>query len=164
MCYFIVFIMVLQVVVCNKRDNGVVRRHSGRAPLTAGARPSRRMAGRSPASAARYADLLQPAGLSTRLVDAGSLASIAAGRRGLTTSSPPQFGHCPPSTPSAHATQNVHSYVQIRASVESGGKSRSQHSQFGLNSNIVEALLKSGKNPATGSPNRAPHQPTLFGI
>jgi hypothetical protein len=31
----------------------------------------------------------------------------------------------------------VHSKEQIRASNEAGGKSRSQHSQFGLNSSII---------------------------
>jgi hypothetical protein len=39
--------------------------------------------------------------------------------------------------PSAQSRQNVHSKEQIRASSEAGGKSRSQHSQFGLNSSIV---------------------------
>ena len=81
--------------------------------------------------------LLQPAAFNTRLVDAGVLASLLAGRRGLIKSSPPQLGHIPPSTPCAQATQNVHSNEQIRASMESGGKSLSQHSQPGLNSSMM---------------------------
>jgi hypothetical protein len=49
---------------------------------------------------------------------------------------PPQFGQTPFKTVSAHSAQNVHSYVQIRASLLSGGKSRSQHSQFGRSSSM----------------------------
>ncbi|WIG50903.1 MAG: Enoyl-CoA hydratase [Afipia sp.] len=45
---------------------------------------------------------------------------------------PPQFGHAPPNTVSAQVLQNVHSNVQITASLLSGGRSLSQHSQFGL--------------------------------
>src|SRR4051794_34993277 len=65
-------------------------------------------------------------------VDAGYFASIAAGRIGRLTKLPPQFGQTPPNTVAAHAAQNVHSKVQIRASGLSGGRSRSQHSQFGF--------------------------------
>ena len=71
-----------------------------------------------------------------RSADGGLLASLFAGRRGRTTNSPPQFGHFPPSTFSAHEAQNVHSNEQIRASEASGGRSLSQHSQFGLSCNI----------------------------
>jgi hypothetical protein len=70
-------------------------------------------------------------GLKTRSVDAGYFASIAAGRLGRVTSSPPQFGHTPFSTFVAQSLQNVHSNVQISAFVASGGRSRLQHSQFG---------------------------------
>jgi hypothetical protein len=55
---------------------------------------------------------------------------------GRRTSSPPQLGQQPPSTSSAQPRQKVHSKEQIRASGESGGKSRSQHSQLGRNSSI----------------------------
>jgi hypothetical protein len=72
-----------------------------------------------------------------RRVDAGWRSSRSLGRIGRRTSSPVQLGQRPPSTPSAHSRQNVHSYEQIRASGESGGKSRSQHSQLGLNSSIL---------------------------
>jgi hypothetical protein len=58
--------------------------------------------------------------------------SFPAGRIGRLTSSPPQLGQTPCSVPSAHDRQNVHSNEQITASRESGGRSRSQHSQFGL--------------------------------
>ena len=83
-----------------------------------------------------YAALLQPAGLKIRFVEGGLSASLPAGRRGRTTSSPPQFGHLPPRTVSAHDAQKVHSKEQMRASVDSGGKSLSQHSQLGLISSI----------------------------
>lgn len=73
----------------------------------------------------------QPAGLCARSVEGGYWPSFSAGRRGRGTSSPPQFGHLPCSTDSAHAAQKVHSKEQIRASVESGGRSLSQHSQLG---------------------------------
>jgi hypothetical protein len=75
--------------------------------------------------------------LNTRLVDAGRVASKCAGRIGRGTKLPPQLGQTPCNTPSTHAAQKVHSNVQIRASALSGGKSRSQHSQFGLSSSIL---------------------------
>ena len=71
-----------------------------------------------------------------RVVAGGLLASLLNGRRGRPTSSPPQLGHLPPSTPSAQLMQNVHSNEQIRASLESGGRSLSQHSQLGRSSSI----------------------------
>jgi len=78
----------------------------------------------------------QPCGFSTRCVDGGNFASFSAGRRGRATSSPPQFGHLPFSTVVTHVTQNVHSNEQMRASVDSGGRSLSQHSQFGRSCSI----------------------------
>lgn len=75
-----------------------------------------------------------------RSVDGGLLASLFEGRRGRTTNSPPQFGHFPSSTVSAHDIQNVHSKEQIRASVDSGGKSLSQHSQFGLSCSMSRGV------------------------
>ena len=72
------------------------------------------------------------AALKTRSIDAGYLADAAAGRRGRTTNSPPQFGHFPPRTASLQRAQNVHSNEQILASGDSGGRSTLQHSQFGL--------------------------------
>jgi len=53
-----------------------------------------------------------------------------AGRRGRGTSSPPQFGHLRFRIVSAQEAQNVHSNEQMRASVESGGNSTLQRSQF----------------------------------
>jgi hypothetical protein len=47
------------------------------------------------------------------------------------TSSPPQFGQCPLKRDSVQSAQKVHSKEQMRAAVESGGRSRSQHSQLG---------------------------------
>lgn len=67
-----------------------------------------------------------------RSVEGGFFASFSAGRRGRVSNSPPQLGHVPRSTPDAQGSQNVHSNEQIRARVESGGKSTLQHSQPGL--------------------------------
>jgi hypothetical protein len=79
----------------------------------------------------------QPSGLKIRWLDGGYLASFASGRIGRRTNSPPQFGQRPFSISSAQSRQNVHSNEQIMASRESGGKSRSQHSQFGLSASMV---------------------------
>jgi hypothetical protein len=73
----------------------------------------------------------------TRLVDAGCFATdnpgrhSVAGRIGRGANPPPQFGQTLCNLVSTHPMQNVHSYVQIRASVALGGKSLSQYSQFG---------------------------------
>jgi hypothetical protein len=75
--------------------------------------------------------LPQPSGLKIRSVEAGYFTNFSAGRRGRATSSPPQLGHRPSSTPYAHERQNVHSNEQIRASDDSGGRSTLQHSQLG---------------------------------
>lgn len=85
-------------------------------------------------------------------MEGGLPASLFAGRRGRTTSSPPQFGQVPPSTPSAHGAQKVHSKEQMRASPESGGRSRSQHSQFGLSCSM------GGSGTLVGSRNKASHR------
>ena len=88
-----------------------------------------------------YCTAAQPAGLKTRSVEAGNLSSLAAGRRGRATNSPPQLGHCARSTPLAHGSQNVHSKEQMRASADSGGRSRLQHSQFGRSLSIADPCL-----------------------
>jgi hypothetical protein len=76
-------------------------------------------------------------GFATRSVDAGYLASMATGRTGRRTSSPPQLGQRPPGRRwAAQSVQKVHSKEQIRASGASGGKSLSQHSQLGLSFSI----------------------------
>src|SRR5687767_8631603 len=82
----------------------------------------------------------QPLGLKTRSIEAGNFTSLLAGRRGRATSSPPQLGHRPESTPLAHDSQYVHSNEQIRASVDSGARSRLQHSQFGLSCSIAHLV------------------------
>jgi hypothetical protein len=76
---------------------------------------------------------MQPAGLRTRSVEAGKLANLRLGRIGLATSAPLQLGHMLLSLSVAQVEQKVHSKEQMRASVDSGGRSKSQHSQFGLN-------------------------------
>src|SRR6478735_7366340 len=78
----------------------------------------------------------QPSAFRTRFVDAGYLASLAEGRAGRRTSSPPQFGQMPPRTSATQSAQNVHSNVQIIASELSGGRSLSQHSQLGRSSSM----------------------------
>jgi hypothetical protein len=61
----------------------------------------------------------------------------AAGRMGLGTKPPPQFGQTLWSLFSTQSAQNVHSKEQMRASVLDGGRSRSQYSQFGRNSKAM---------------------------
>jgi hypothetical protein len=68
--------------------------------------------GRLRAIVARQAEA-QPAGLNTRWVEAGYLASFEAGRTGRGTSSPPQLGHRKASFDPAQLAQNVHSKVQM---------------------------------------------------
>jgi hypothetical protein len=101
---------------------------------------------------------LQPAGLKTRTVEAGFAASVAAGRRGRGSNSPPQFGHLPCSWRSVQVAQNVHSNEQMRASGESGGKSTSQHSQEGRRSSMSRRPVVSKRY---GKPNieRFRHSP-----
>jgi hypothetical protein len=89
-----------------------------------------------------------PPGLRYRSVEPGASASICAGRLGRSTRLPAQFGHTPCSTLVAHSRQNVHSNVQMNASPLVGGKSQSQHSQFGRNASIPRLLLTSAKNKA----------------
>ena len=91
----------------------------------------------APDSCSANADLAQPPGLKMRSVEAGLFSSLHAGRLGLTTSSPPQLGQMPISTVWAQETQKVHSNEQMRASPDSGGRSQSQHSQFGRSSSML---------------------------
>ena len=67
------------------------------------------------------------------------------GRMGRGAKSPPQFGQTFSSIRSTQAAQNVHSKVQIRASLASGGKSLSQHSQLGRSSRAMEGTLVDGR-------------------
>ena len=86
--------------------------------------------------------LAQPCGFSTRFVDAGLFARNFASRVGRRVKSPPQFGHLPFSTCVAQSAQNVHSNEQIIATDDDAGKSRSQHSQLGLISNICASHVR----------------------
>lgn len=74
------------------------------------------------------------------MVEAGEVISLFAGRIGRRTSSPPQFGQVPEKWFCAQSAQNVHSNVQIIAAGEAGGRSQSQHSQFGLNASIISSI------------------------
>jgi hypothetical protein len=74
--------------------------------------------------------------LNTLRVDGGLFTSAAAGRTGRGAKLPPQFGQMPLSLLSTQSRQNVHSNVQIMASVAEGGKFLSQHSQLGRNSSM----------------------------
>lgn len=80
---------------------------------------------------------VQPCSFNTLVLDAGLLINFSAGLIGLITKFPEQFGQLKFNTVSAQLIQNVHSKVQIIASFESAVKSLSQHSQFGLSSNIL---------------------------
>ena len=62
---------------------------------------------------------------------------------GRGTKPPPQFGQTLPRMLSTHVAQNVHSYVQMRASSESGGNALLQFSQVGLSSSMVEVVARS---------------------
>src|SRR6185437_7911922 len=83
----------------------------------------------------------QAAGWKTRRVDGGLAASFSAGRIGRGAKLPPQFGHMPLSLVSTQPRQNVHSNVQIIASVAAGGRSLPQHSQLGRSSSIASSCL-----------------------
>jgi len=81
----------------------------------------------------------QPPAVTTLVLEAGYFANLSAGRRGRATNSPPQLGHLPLRVASAHVAQKVHSNEQMRASLDSGGKSHPQHSQLGLISSIARS-------------------------
>ena len=74
-------------------------------------------------------------------MEAGYFSSKCAARVGRAANPPPQLGHFPASTVSAHEAQKVHSKEQIRASVESGGRSALQHSQLGLNWSMASPVM-----------------------
>jgi len=74
--------------------------------------------------------------LKTLLTEGGLFASLLAGRRGRGSSSPAQLGHLLLRILIAQSWQKVHSNEQILATVESGGRFLSQHSQLGLRSSI----------------------------
>ena len=79
--------------------------------------------------------------LFTRAMEGGYFPSRASGLIGRRTSSPPQFGQTPFRALSVQFLQNVHSKEQMQASIESGGRSRSQRSQFGLSSRGIAYRL-----------------------
>jgi hypothetical protein len=84
----------------------------------------------------------------TRFVEGGRFATESpgrhsvAGRIGRGTKPPPQFGQTLNSTLSTQSAQNVHSYEQIRAIVDAGGRSLSQHSQFGRSSSAITPTFR----------------------
>lgn len=69
-----------------------------------------------------------------------------AGRIGRGVNPPPQFGQTLSNSVSTHVVQNVHPQVQMRAFVASGGRSRSQNSQFGRSSSAMTSsgILRRG--------------------
>jgi len=89
---------------------------------------------RRPRCARGHVAIGHPADFTTRLFEAGCRSSMSGGLMGLGTRLPPQLGQRPARTVSAQVVQKVHSKVQMRASIVSGGRSRSQHSQFGRSS------------------------------
>jgi hypothetical protein len=80
-----------------------------------------------------------------RSVVAGYFCSKATERNGRGLKPPPQFGHTSCSFVLTQSMQNVHSNEQIIASVESGGRSLSQHSQPGRICNMVESPKHCGR-------------------
>ena len=84
----------------------------------------------------------------TRLVEGARFATESpgrhsvAGRIGRATKPPPQFGQTLKSTLSTQSAQNVHSYEQMRAIVDAGGRSLSQHSQFGRSSSAITPTFR----------------------
>src|SRR5215831_12049616 len=84
----------------------------------------------------------------TRLLEGGRFATESPGRHsvarriGRGTKPPPQFGQTLKSTLSTQSAQNVHSYEQIRAIVDAGGRSLSQHSQFGRSSSAITPTFR----------------------
>src|SRR5262247_2786952 len=89
-----------------------------------------------------------------RLVEGGRFATESpgrhsvAGRIGRGTKPPPQFGQTLKSMLSTQSAQNVHSYEQIRAIVDAGGRSLSQHSQFGRSSSAIAPTFRRGYDEA----------------
>jgi hypothetical protein len=82
-----------------------------------------------------------------RLVEGGRFATESPGRHsvvrriGRGSKPPPQFGHTLKSTFSTQSAQKVHSYEQIRAIVDAGGRSLSQYSQFGRSSSAIVSFF-----------------------
>jgi hypothetical protein len=76
-----------------------------------------------------------------RCCDGGLRSSRQAGRIGRGHKLPPQLGHMPDKCPSTQRRQKVHSYVQIIACIDAGGRSTSQHSQLGRSSSTPQVYL-----------------------
>ena len=87
-------------------------------------------------------------------MEAGWTASLASERVGRATSSPPQFGHVPPSTVVAQSAQNVHSNEQMPAPAARAGRSLSQHSQFGGFFKLLTYRPKAFRRLAAGTGGR----------
>ena len=75
-------------------------------------------------------------GFSSDSTLAGDFISFSFGRTGRFSNPPPQLGQTLNKIVSTHSLQNVHSKVQIIASVLLGGNFLPQFSQTGLSSNI----------------------------
>jgi hypothetical protein len=101
-------------------------------------------------------------GLNVRSVVAGNFLSIAAGLIGRGAKLPPQFGQRPFNRVSTQSQQNVHSKVQIIASVALGGRSLSQHSQPGFTNSmcISEAMPRAPDPNRLSGPQCLPTRPT----
>jgi hypothetical protein len=110
--------------------------------------PYRLAAGMSLIAAANFACAAGSTGLCLTLVLAGSLPRKLSpfqffdGLIGLGTNAPPQFGQTFSRRLSTQPAQNVHSYVQMRASSESAGRALLHCSHVGRSSSIV-CLLRS---------------------
>jgi hypothetical protein len=107
-----------------------------------------------------YAARPHPCGLNTRSLDAGYFTSIAGGLIGRGEKLPPQFGQRPFNRVSTQSRQNEHSNVQIIASIASGGRSLSQHSQPGFSTSRCASPCGSTV-PDARSAIRDPEQPDI---
>src|SRR4051812_24429864 len=100
-----------------------------------------RLSGATPPSdATSFACACRSTGLCFFAEDAGNLASFCAGRMGRGQKPPPQLGQTFDSTVSTQLRQNVHSKVQIMASVAAAGSGLSQFSQEGRSSSMGRFL------------------------
>jgi hypothetical protein len=95
----------------------------------------------------KVASSVRPHFSCTRCVEAGRVSRLTPGRRsvagriGRCSNPPPQFGQTFSNTVSTHWAQNVHSKLQMRASIAFGGRSLSQYSQLGRSCSIADLIL-----------------------
>ena len=87
-----------------------------------------------------FKNLLNTIGCITLSIRTGYLSTNVFGRVGLFSKPPPQLGQTFSKIVSTHSLQNVHSNVQIIASLESWGKNKEKNSQQGQNNTTIICL------------------------